>query len=536
MLFKKIKKYLTSLGIAACLLGVGVVFEEDFRELKYFIWANFFEEEYAWHKSLIEPYFDEEFYLSKYGESVKKSGIKAIDHFLQKGWQSNDWRNHTDPNPWFNTILYKERLWSTKQSRKTSLVRIDNCPLVDFLVQPQPSSHDETVDVYAKKDELGRAWLAVEGLIRLDKFTISLHLPKGLDKKDLIRFKPQIERGLVILFDNNENKSFYQNNFIKNPDYYNLCNLEPKSKVVGEEQTTYVKNDFQYLMHRLYNYNHWYDTGKINPMMVNIAHYCDEPIIFARFGSKLIQFKKFLKNLLRGKWDYQEISQQDFKDYMTRIADGFDLCLINAKLPIKNLKVIPGFLHAYINTDELDKTKKFGISYLLSLGGASLDNYRGKNGLIYGLRKAIWDYEKDFTIPTQFYLSFRDKDKYPKNLQNRVLPTDSKKWIFNSQFTIAIENTQQDDYFTEKLLGCFISLSVPIYIGCNNISDYFDTRGMIIVNSLQELVNVANSITEETYQKMLPYLKENRERSLRFLNLEKEVIAEFFHEKFKPQD
>ena len=47
---------------------------------------------------------------------MKESGLKAIDHFLQHGWQSNDWRKHTDPNPWFNTTLYKERLWPQKKS------------------------------------------------------------------------------------------------------------------------------------------------------------------------------------------------------------------------------------------------------------------------------------------------------------------------------------------------------------------------------------------------------------------------------------
>jgi hypothetical protein len=63
------------------------------------------------------------------------------------------------------------------------------------------------------------------------------------------------------------------------------------------------------------------------------------------------------------------------------------------------------------------------------------------------------------------------------------MPTDSKKWIYNSQFSIAIENYIDEDWFSEKLLGCFVSLSVPIYIGCPNILDYFDARGMIIVRA-----------------------------------------------------
>ncbi len=535
LIIKKIKKYAIPFAVAIPMLASLVIFEEEIQECKYFLWANF-SQSYEQHKAIIEPYFDEQFYLSKYSKAVKKSGLKAIDHFLQRGWQSDDWHKHTDPNPWFNTTLYKERLWPQKKTSNSKrvlakfLLTIDESPFVNFLTQPDLEKHNLNIDIYANANELGRAWMAVEEFIRINKFAITLHLPEKLDKKEMTRFEPQTKRGLKIIHDNYKQKSFYQSDFIKNSNY-NFCELKPQPKAIPEAAITYVKNDFVYLMHRLYNYTGWHKNGIINPLMINIAHYCDEPIIFARSGNWVFQIRRFLKNLLRCKWNYQDTSQQNFKDYLVRISDGFDLCLINSKLPIKNLKIIPGFLHAYVNTEELDKTKKFGISYLLSLGGASLEAYRQKSGFNYKLRKDIWDYEEDFKIPTQFYLSFRDKDKYPKDLQNRVLPTDSKKWIFNSQFSIAIENTQQEDYFTEKLLGCFISLSVPIYIGCPNILDYFDAKGMIIVNSLQELITVANSLTDKTYQKMLPHLEKNRERSLKFLNLENETITEFFKNK-----
>lgn len=520
-----LKALIASIALVACI----VIFEEEMITCKYFLWSHL-SNKYQQNKLLIEPYFDEEFYIKKYGDAIKQSGLKPIDHFLQKGWQSNDWRNHTDPNPWFNTTLYKERLWPNKK-KAFSLIKIAKNPFVDFLEQPKISTHEKIVEIYAKHDELTRAWLAIEGFLRINKFAIHLHLPKDLDQKELRRFGPQIARGLKIISNNHNHKSFYQSDFIKNPELYSICNLEPKPNYVDENAITYVKNDHSYLMHRLYNYTHWYDNGTINPMMVNIAHYCDEPIIFARFGSQIFRFKQFLKNLAQGQLEYIAFSQADFKDYIIRIADGFDLCLLNTKLPIKNEKIIPGFLHAFIETSELDHTKEFSVSYLLSLGGASFNSYRQRQGLIYNLRREIWDHEKDFEIPTQFYLSFRDRNKYPKKLQNRAMPTDSKKWIFNSQFSIAIENTQQEDYFTEKLLGCFLSLSIPIYIGCPNIAEYFDVRGMIIVNSLPELINAVNSITKDTYQKMLPYLQENKKRSLKFLNLEKEIIAEFFAKK-----
>lgn len=523
---KKIKKFFFSLLTTVFVVGCFIVFEEELIEFKYFLWSSF-SKQYEEDKNLVRPYFDEAFYLSKYKGEVQKSGLEALDHFLKKGWHSNNWRNHTDPNPWFNTTLHKERLWDKSSKGFFSFFKIKHHPFINFLKQPKLGNHTNTISLYAKADELGRAWLAVEGLMRLNKHGVELHLPHDLVSQDLIRFEPQIKRGLKVVHDNAGNKSFYHSDFIKNPSKYNLSDLKSHPKVVGHEPVTYVKQDFEYLMHRLYNYTRWYGVGRINPTMINIAHHCDEPLVYARFGNEVQQFRIFLKNILKGKWNYPPIPEQNFKDYMVRIADGFDLCMINTKLPIHNLKIIPGFLYTYIDEKELCPTKEFSVSYLLSLGGGSFWSYRQRQGLNYTLRKDIWDNEKSFKTPTKFYLSYRDKDKYSKDLQNRVMPTDSKKWIFNSQFSISIENIQQEDYLTEKLLGCFISLTVPIYIGCPNVAEYFDPKGMIIVNSLDEVIQAANALTPETYAKMLPYLKENKERTLKLLNLEKEVIAEF---------
>ena len=529
----KIKKLIAIIILGFTLvLGGSLFFNEELCDLKYFLWSRF-SSEYQQHKSIIEPYFDEQFYLKTYGDAVKKSGLKPIDHFLQRGWHSCNWRNHTDPNCWFNVTLYKERLWKRgKQRGIINLFKIDTNPFVDFLKQPSINDHAKIVDIYAKPDELLRAWLAVEGFLRLNKFGVTLHLTEGLSAPALVRFQPQIKRGLKITYDNSSNLSFYQSAFVKSPSSYNLTDLAAHSQIIGNAPITHIKNDHEYLMHRLYNYTNWYEVGELNPMMINIAHYCDEPMVFARFGNKTLLLQKFIKNILtvswKDKWVYPRFTPQDFKDYMVRIADGFDLCLLSAKLPINNLKVIPGYLYSCINESELEPIKKFEVSYLLSLGGANLQSYRDSPELNYNLRKDIWNHEKDFKIPTKFYLSFRDKAKFPKDLQNRAMPTDSKKWVFNSQFSIAIENSTEEDWFSEKLLGCFEALTVPIYIGCPNILDYFDPRGMIIVKSLKELMEVTNSLTPETYQRMLPYLKENRKRALKILSLEKEVIAEFF--------
>jgi hypothetical protein len=54
-------------------------------------------------------------------------------------------------------------------------------------------------------------------------------------------------------------------------------------------------------------------------------------------------------------------------------------------------------------------------------------------------------------------------------------------------YSVIIENVQEPDYFTEKLLDCFICGTIPIYWGASNISHYFNTDGMVICNDLAEL-------------------------------------------------
>jgi hypothetical protein len=54
-------------------------------------------------------------------------------------------------------------------------------------------------------------------------------------------------------------------------------------------------------------------------------------------------------------------------------------------------------------------------------------------------------------------------------------------------YSVIIENVQEPDYFTEKLLDCLICGTIPIYWGASNISHYFNVDGMVICNDLAEL-------------------------------------------------
>ena len=41
-------------------------------------------------------------------------------------------------------------------------------------------------------------------------------------------------------------------------------------------------------------------------------------------------------------------------------------------------------------------------------------------------------------------------------------------------FSIVIENSKIDYYFTEKLIDCFSTGTIPIYYGCPSIGNFFD--------------------------------------------------------------
>jgi hypothetical protein len=94
-------------------------------------------------------------------------------------------------------------------------------------------------------------------------------------------------------------------------------------------------------------------------------------------------------------------------------------------------------------------------------------------------------------------------------------PIDNKIIAFKDyMFSLIIENDNTDNWFTEKIIDCLITGTIPVYWGCNNISDYFNTKGFIEFKTIDEFKKIIPTLTKETYDKMLPYIKENFNKSL----------------------
>ncbi len=73
----------------------------------------------------------------------------------------------------------------------------------------------------------------------------------------------------------------------------------------------------------------------------------------------------------------------------------------------------------------------------------------------------------------------------------------------NYKYSLCIENSCYDNYFTEKITDCLLSWTIPIYFGCKNIDTYFPKNSYYIldindVNSIDKLYEIIQKpITEE---------------------------------------
>lgn len=158
-------------------------------------------------------------------------------------------------------------------------------------------------------------------------------------------------------------------------------------------------------------------------------------------------------------------------------------------------------------TENLGELKK-ELSLSMVCGSLS-----GKSG--YNLRHIIFQNQNRINVPKKFYSSTRFIiPGYP------TLPNDDKIHLFNSMYSIVVESTQEKNYFTEKLIDCLITKTIPVYWGCPNISDFFDDSYWIKIDDL-----LTFKFTEEHYIKNLNKVEKNFENAKQYCeNIFKRIL------------
>lgn len=112
---------------------------------------------------------------------------------------------------------------------------------------------------------------------------------------------------------------------------------------------------------------------------------------------------------------------------------------------------------------------------------------------------------------------------------NGYNPIDNKILALGDyKFSIVVENCKKDYYFTEKLIDCFITGTIPIYWGCPSINDFFDSDGIISFDTLEDLKLILNNLNDDLYLNKINSVRKNFELSKKFL-----IADDIIYEKIK---
>jgi hypothetical protein len=90
-------------------------------------------------------------------------------------------------------------------------------------------------------------------------------------------------------------------------------------------------------------------------------------------------------------------------------------------------------------------------------------------------------------------------------------------------FSFALENATYPNMFTEKITDCFMTGTIPIYYGINNIGDYFNPDGIITLTDEFKI----EDLNFELYYSKLDAVKENLKLSMDLLLSEDYICKNF---------
>jgi len=90
-------------------------------------------------------------------------------------------------------------------------------------------------------------------------------------------------------------------------------------------------------------------------------------------------------------------------------------------------------------------------------------------------------------------------------------PIEKKEEGLNRyMFSLAVENAQYKTYVTEKLMDCFATGTLPIYMGSPDIFDHFNPDGIIKMENGFKV----DDITKDLYHSKMDAIKDNYERCM----------------------
>lgn len=98
--------------------------------------------------------------------------------------------------------------------------------------------------------------------------------------------------------------------------------------------------------------------------------------------------------------------------------------------------------------------------------------------------------------------------------KGRTFIAEKSDGLRSYRYSIAIENSVSENYWTEKIADCFLNLTVPVYLGAPNIRSYFPAESLIQVTEhdlTDDLESLLTNFSKVDYERRIPALLEARE-------------------------
>jgi len=149
--------------------------------------------------------------------------------------------------------------------------------------------------------------------------------------------------------------------------------------------------------------------------------------------------------------------------------------------------------------------------------------HKNKNISIIASNKTMCKLHKVRAELAKYYMKSDCVDSYGRAV-NRYIEKKSDA-LQEYRYSIIIENSVAGYYFTEKIMDCFASMTVPIYVGATNIGEFFNENGIIRlgIDTLDDFSNVdkiINGCCEKDYYSRIEAIKDNYKRVQEYLCFE----------------
>jgi hypothetical protein len=153
-----------------------------------------------------------------------------------------------------------------------------------------------------------------------------------------------------------------------------------------------------------------------------------------------------------------------------------------------------------------DIKKQFGVSMVMSNR-----NYLPGHALRYELFRR----RAEVKIPFDIYESSWNPTGISGLL--KLAPWDDRKdkiRVFDRMFHVAIDTYRRPDHYSEKLIDCLITKTIPLYWGCTNIAEYFNMKGIFEVDSVNKIIYILNQLSSSLYYDSWEAVNDNYNRGV----------------------